>query len=786
METKHFHKYIIFLAPRFFQKSTIFKSIYERIRKKLENKGIYTMNITDAINEITRRKLRYDIRQSVPLRKHDSIFNLNHLPDETDKNTPSSLIDSNLVLHFDDMEYPSENILYVHLFNGTYYNDKIYPNKKLTLEREMLFLLAGNLGVREITYEISTKENIITRNAATLKLKGVKNQIAYTKTIGNTTITKGNEKYINNGAPLYCSCSNIDELNNELERTINASIFSYEFYKTNPKLETFVYKRLVNKMNLLMYTTETEDLTDISFMVNSCFADFGLYVSYEQTISTSDCITYTLTFYDDRELQNIYFKMSYLDGSKDQFYMIKQYYDSISHNNKESADISHIKKYIYELASKYHYKPKGAIRARENLIGRLNDYIRKHGERLFKNKCRDFSSTMDIKIWIYNNLIDSKIEEIDEANFLDNAIGLGCIIGNSDTNSNGGDRASYSESMENMENMYREHILMLEAKVAHYEQLIQAQTERAKTLEQCCQTQQENNKQDDNPHQSNMNTIIDIPTDIPTDTNQFSVCVLSRVDQIDKDIELKETKCYASPRRQKSRVGITQNPENIEIQLCENDKLAELKDKYNSIENQCQEIKAKITRSKLDYEKLERTNDQMIETLLIELNLSKTKLRSLNEKQVLEQIKALGKVIQKNQTHFNMCNLGNIGNSISNNGNNTSSSSIIDDSKNALRKLFSSDNDSLERQTKIESNNINKIEKQIEELKTEKEQKYQEIKKLTCQYDILIEEKNKIILECNTIGIDISTYISNKQTPSRNSNPNLNSVNNVNGIISDV
>ena len=204
------------------------------------------------------------------------------------------------------MDYPSENVLYVHLFNGMYYNDKIYPNKKITLEREMLFLLAGNLGVRKITYDITTKENIISRNKASIKLKGVKNQIAYTKNTGNTTITKGQETYINNGASLYCSCSTIDELNYELERTIHTSIFSYDFYKTNPKLETFVYKRLLNKINLLMYTSETEDLLDFSFMVQSCFADFGIQMSFEQTITTTDCITYTLEFYDDRELQNVF------------------------------------------------------------------------------------------------------------------------------------------------------------------------------------------------------------------------------------------------------------------------------------------------------------------------------------------------------------------------------------------------------------------------------------------------------------------------------------------------
>jgi hypothetical protein len=433
MESQHYHKYIIFLAPRFFNKSTIFKSIYERIRKKLENKGIHTVNVSRAIEEIYNRKLLKDIKQSAPLKKQESILMLNSYSNSNSNSNSNNSYYNNLqenkffelsALQFDEMDYPSENILYVHLFNGMYYNDKIYPNKKITLEREMLFLLAGNLGVRKITYDITTKENIITRNKASIKLKGIKNQIAYTKKTGNTTITKGQETYSNNGAPLYCSCSTIDELNYELERTIHTSIFSYDFYKTNPKLETFVYKRLLNKINLLMYTSEAEDLLDISFMVHSCFADFGMQVAFEQTITTTECITYTLEFYDDRELQNVYFTMNYMDGTKDSFYMIKQYYDSDTSDCKETG-LNHIKKYIYELAGKYHYKSKGAFRARESLLVRLNDYIRKRGERIFKNKCREFGCTMDIKTWMYNNLIDNKIEEIAETDFLsDNIAGV--------------------------------------------------------------------------------------------------------------------------------------------------------------------------------------------------------------------------------------------------------------------------------------------------------------------------------------------------------------------------
>jgi len=821
MESQHYHKYIIFLAPRFFNKSTIFKSIYERIRKKLENKGIYTVNVSRAIEEIYNRKLIKDIKQSAPLKKQDSILMLNSYCNSN--NSEYNSVQENKLcelsaLQFDEMDYPSENILYVHLFNGMYYNDKIYPNKKITLEREMLFLLAGNLGVRKITYDITTKENIISRNKASIKLKGVKNQIAYTKKTGNTTITKGQEIYSNNGAPLYCSCSTIDELNYELERTIHTSIFSYDFYKTNPKLETFVYKRLLNKINLLMYTSEAEDLLDISFMVHSCFADFGMQVAFEQTITTTECITYTLEFYDDRELQNVYFTMNYMDGTKDSFYMIKQYYDSDTSDCKETG-LNHIKKYIYELAGKYHYKSKGAFRARESLLVRLNDYIRKRGERIFKNKCREFGCTMDIKTWMYNNLIDSKIEEIAETDFLSDNI--------ADVDS---DRLSHntitSDIINEMEDTYRVRIMRLETELEHNHQVILLLTSQLQSLEQFYKDKDKDKQVDKNEtdmvkqahyavNKTDVQTLTlskDMNEDMSEDMFNFmddilnegmNICVGVNENNnadanadanadMEKILELPKVRIdelsNISPRRTNSRIesstftststsrymkkskDIENESGNINTKNNEIDEesLIVLKNKYIELENRGNIIKNQITHNKMKYENERKMIDQSIESLLLELSLTKSKLRSLNERQVLEQIKAIGKDKTRNQDkYYNNCNGTTNRNSFSTSNNNkndtsngtgTGTGGIINESKNALRKLFTSDNDILERQISRENNNVNEIEKRINELKEQKEMSYQEIKSLTFEYDALIEEKNKIILECHNWAIDIENY----------------------------
>ena len=52
----------------------------------------------------------------------------------------------------------------------------------------------------------------------------------------------------------------------------------------NPKLVAFVCKRFLFKMKELDYTSESEDLSELSFTVQSCFADYGLQVAYEKII----------------------------------------------------------------------------------------------------------------------------------------------------------------------------------------------------------------------------------------------------------------------------------------------------------------------------------------------------------------------------------------------------------------------------------------------------------------------------------------------------------------------
>ena len=649
MEQEFYDKFIIFLSPRYFCKSLFFKSIYEKVKKRLTNKGIKIFNIDKVIDIIKNKKMRIDIKTSIPLQKHNSIFNINDI--EYDNSDNSELVSN----QYDDMDYPIENTLYVHLFNGKYYNDKIYPSKKLCLEREMLFLLAGTLGVKEIYYHIKQVENIITKNNINVKVKGVNNKVGYCKKIGNTIITEGEEKYLNNGAPIYCKSSCVEDINKELKENIynsNYNIFNYEFYKSNIKLETFVYKRFIYKMHRLSYSVETEDITDISFTVQSCFADYGLQLSFEQTVSISELVTYNLLFYDDKELQNVYFEMSYYGVNKDPFFMIKQYYETDTTDKKE-VGLNHIKRYVFDLVSRTRYKPKDAFQCRETLTKRLQDYIRKHSDRYFKNKCKEFNSTLDIKNWIYNHLIDNNIEEIVNKDFLVDDINF-----NDDNKS------------ENEIN-YLDHIKNLELQCKNKDEIINELSNKIINLEDSIKYS--NVKKCSNETMTDMSMIV------------------------------------YKPLMRKSNIVENDNQDR------------ELVLEYKLLNSKIIDMKKEIEKKKVQYENIVKNTSIEIEAKLIDLSMMKSKLFALNERQMMCEIKAIGK-LKDAENSFN----------------------IIDEGKNALKKLFTTENNSLEKQIKIEKSNLEELQKEIDELKTLKENMYLELKKNITEYDILVDKKNSI------------------------------------------
>ena len=362
------YKYIIFLQPHYF-KYYIFKSIFKKIIKNLELKGIIVFNIETFIDELKNNISPPKILRTIGSKK---ILDIS---------------DRTKVFLFDDMPYPNTNTLYILLLNNNnhyyYYNDTIYNQKKMEIEREMLFLLAGKLGVQYISYKTEIIETTISEASAGIDAKMINTSARYKK---DTIIKKGisgKETYLNRGAPVYLKSNNLFDVEKNIEERMDMMTFNYNFYKNNSKLQSFVYKRFEFKMSRLEYSIESEDISEISFAVKACFMNYGLNISFDKNISTIEKVKYTLDFFSDNELKYEFCRLNryYLD----KFFSIRELYDLDP--DKEKA-VQLICEYVYEIASNSHH------------INKLELYIRNSQNNEFEQICSTFQSTLQIKNWL--------------------------------------------------------------------------------------------------------------------------------------------------------------------------------------------------------------------------------------------------------------------------------------------------------------------------------------------------------------------------------------------------
>jgi hypothetical protein len=358
-------KFVIFLNPRYF-KASFFKSFYDKLKENLENKGITIYNIKTVVKEL--KKTHED--------------------------------NSNKLL-FDDYPFPSTNTLYIHLFNGLYYNDSIYIKKKVQYEREMLFLLAAALGVKNIEYKSEITETTISRTEANINIKKFKNGVSYSKSIERNFGLSGREEYSNNGSPILINSTNMKMVESKIKEQLgemSSNIFNIDFYKNNPKLESFVYKRFHYKMDKLEYNIESEDISDISFSVKSTFMDYGLNITFDKNVSSTERLSFYLNFYtyDELKKENIYAKKE----DNDEFVILKQYYDNSSSEQEKQKIISDIIDYIMQVSEKCaYYKENQKISYAQKFYYYLNN---NHEE--LEKICINFHSTNQIKTWISNTL----------------------------------------------------------------------------------------------------------------------------------------------------------------------------------------------------------------------------------------------------------------------------------------------------------------------------------------------------------------------------------------------
>ena len=364
--------YVIFLPDYFFIYSWHSYRYYRKIIKNLRNKGIKVIN-------------------RVKIVKYQG------------SNPDSALL-------FDDKKYPDLNVLYIHLFNGLYYNDTVYNKRKIEKERDILLLLAGKLGVSGIKFTTQITETTLSNVGASTSVKGFENSIKYTKTSKSYQGDSGIEKYANSGSAIYITSADLNEFDDNIKRTLSvlkSNIFNYDYYKKNSKLELFVYKRFEYKMSSLEYTIEVDDLSDKSFAIKSCFMDYGIGINIDKSTSYTEKISYTFNFYNDKEIRIQYYEN--MKRKSDKFLTIREMYDC--YTNKDIA-VHFICEYVKNIARDTTYVTL-KTGMHDNYYSKLIELIWASPAD-FYGFCHNFTNTEQIREWIIEILYCKETEKIIE------------------------------------------------------------------------------------------------------------------------------------------------------------------------------------------------------------------------------------------------------------------------------------------------------------------------------------------------------------------------------------
>ena len=164
-------------------------------------------------------------------------------------------------------------------------------------------------------------------------------------------------------------------------------------------------------MSHVEYTMEVENDMDICFEVRTTLLSYGIGMSFERQTIQSEKITYTLKFYQDKELRLELSNIIHLN--EDPFAMIREIYDAEEDKN---IAIYHISEYVQKYAFKctFKYIDRKGNKIFENYRKKLSKWIHEHGIVKFEENCHKFTSSYQIRIWFRQELIKKDEQMVDD------------------------------------------------------------------------------------------------------------------------------------------------------------------------------------------------------------------------------------------------------------------------------------------------------------------------------------------------------------------------------------
>ncbi len=308
---------------------------------------------------------------------------------------------------WDDNEIPEVNVLYIWLTEKKYYSDKIYPEQKSKLERDILLIVSGLLGASSVDCEVTLHKNDISIiNGQLGSSTGVIEQ-EYKVKNEEVDDLKLNEEYDNTGAGLLIKSPEFSDFKKELDKKLKqidkyTKKGFYVYYNNSPELLLFTYKRSRLKLKNYKYQIKQEKILEKSIQIRNVLYNARLCGQIKTSQSTIKIYTYIIKFFPLEELVQNYnnkFKINY-DINKmkeDKFYRLRADYEeeNVKMLIKNPEWVGNVQP-IYNECLKYAEK--------HNCKDNLDEWIRTNIAGSFHSACHLFKNKKDVNKWFKANL----------------------------------------------------------------------------------------------------------------------------------------------------------------------------------------------------------------------------------------------------------------------------------------------------------------------------------------------------------------------------------------------
>ncbi len=203
---------------------------------------------------------------------------------------------------FDYEKDPELNKLYIHLCGTLYFSDNNYSRYRMNLEKELLLLLSGYLGAKEINIIDNKIINTEKKVSSSINVEGGTNSVEIGNTNTNSQKISIKETYsLENENLLFVE--SIDEFKKIFFEKINRINQNYsEYFKICSKLILFTSKRFDLRMLSYSYNLEQEYKNEKIIQVKTLLYTYGIGLQYKSNLEINLTQMYEVIFFNNDEL----------------------------------------------------------------------------------------------------------------------------------------------------------------------------------------------------------------------------------------------------------------------------------------------------------------------------------------------------------------------------------------------------------------------------------------------------------------------------------------------------